>query len=104
MTPNEYQKLATRTIVDLGEGAFLMHLENGAIGMSVESNEVLQHVQKRVFCGKPLDPVHLLDECGDVLWYLSYVLNTLGYTLEECMEHNLSKTSDRYPDRINKEG
>ena len=100
MTPNEYQKLAVRTIVDLGEDAFLRHLENGVIGMSVESNEVLQHVQKRVFCGKTLDHVHLLDECGDVLWYISYLLDTLGYTLEECMEHNVAKTEDRYSDRI----
>ena len=104
MTPNEYQELAIRTVVDLGDNAFRGHLLNGSIGMSVESNETLQHVQKYIFCGKNLDRAHLLDECGDVLWYISYVLSTLGYTLEECMEHNILKTSDRYSDRINKEG
>lgn len=104
MTPNEYQLFASKTIVNLGEDAFRDHLLNSSIGMSCESGEVLQAVQRAFFCGKPLDTDHIVEECGDVLWYISYLLTTLNVSLEDCMIKNLNKTFDRYYLRVNDKG
>lgn len=100
MEINEYQKLASRTIVDLGENAFKKHLENSAIGASCEASEVLQCVQRNIFCKKPLDTKHIVEECGDVLWYISYLLTTLNVSLEYCMKENIIKTESRYKERV----
>lgn len=96
---DEYQKLASRTIVDLGENSFKEHLINSSVGISCEAAEVLQHIQRNSFCKKPLDTGKIIDECGDILWYISYLLTTLNVSLEDCMKYNLYKVSDRYKDR-----
>lgn len=98
MRGNEYQELAIRTEVSTNSDN--ERLLNASIGMSVESAEVLQHIQRFLFCGKGLSPDKIMDECGDVLWYLSCVLSVLGYSLEDCMKNNIAKTESRYPDRI----
>jgi NTP pyrophosphatase (non-canonical NTP hydrolase) len=37
----------------------------------------------------------ILDECGDVLWNLSQIVNDLGYNLEYVARMNLDKLRDR---------
>lgn len=106
-----YQKESIKTTVDLdsfeqrkcnSEDVLKAHLLNASVGISVESTEVLQHIQRYVFCGKSLDKDHVLDECGDVLWYINYILSKLGLSLEECMKQSLIKVSKKYPERFSK--
>jgi NTP pyrophosphatase (non-canonical NTP hydrolase) len=42
-----------------------------------------------------VDPIRILDECGDTLWYLVAVLNACGLSLDECIEHNMDKLNKR---------
>lgn len=100
MLPSDYQGLASKTIVDLGDDNFRGHLLNSAVGMSCEAGEVLQSIQRSIFCGKPLDTDHIVEECGDVLWYISYLLTTLNVSLNDCMILSLNKCYDRYPNRV----
>lgn len=72
----------------------LMH---GAIGISGEAGELMDAVKKHVMYGKPLDSSNVLEEVGDLLWYISLVLNSVDSTFEEVMQLNHDKLEKRYP-------
>lgn len=94
MTFDEYQKAAQRTsnTVDPDD-----KLVNGALGLAGESGEVADLVKKFMFQGHALDTEKLLDELGDVLWYIAEVASGLGVTLEQIAQHNVDKLWARYP-------
>ena len=69
-----------------------------AIGLSNESGEVLGKLKKiiRDFDGTFSEGVHqnkdlLIDELGDVLWYLCMLGNEIGSSLEEIARRNNQK-------------
>lgn len=69
----------------------------GAIGLCGESGEVAESVKKHVFHGTPLDREELLEELGDVLWYLTHLARVLGTSLEDIAAVNVAKLRRRYP-------
>jgi NTP pyrophosphatase (non-canonical NTP hydrolase) len=40
----------------------------------------------------------MVDELGDVMWYVGETAAALGVTLEEVARHNIEKLRKRYPD------
>lgn len=101
MTLNEYQELAMRTC----SGKSLLEINpcatriiNGCIGLGGEAGECLDIVKKWLFQGHDLSRSKLIDELGDVLWYIAEVAAGLGTNLEEIAEHNVEKLRRRYPD------
>ncbi len=64
--------------------------------MNCEASEVLELYEKSLRKDTELDPKKVLDECGDVLWGITCILNTLGLTLDEAIAHNTSKLSERH--------
>ncbi len=65
-----------------------------ALGLGGEAGEVLEKVKKWHRDGK-LDHEQVAFELGDVLYYLTRLANTLGYTLEQIMLMNVGKLSLR---------
>jgi NTP pyrophosphatase (non-canonical NTP hydrolase) len=57
-------------------------------------------LKKYVFYGKPLDTVNLMEECGDICWYLAIILHELGYTWAEVWKRNIEKLKARYGDKF----
>lgn len=96
MTGNEYQKLALRTANLDAQG--YDNLIIGALGLTGESGEVADHVKKFYGQGHELDPDHVIEECGDVLWYVSLTLKAVGCDMDTCMLRNIKKLVRRYPD------
>jgi NTP pyrophosphatase (non-canonical NTP hydrolase) len=45
----------------------------------------------------------VLDEGGDLLWYIAKKFRIHGITFEEAMENNIAKLKARYPDRFSAE-
>ena len=94
MTINEYQELAIRT---LGEGSNTEHLINGVMGLWGESGECIDIVKKHTFQGHELDREHLLEEIGDVAWYLAVIAHSLNASLDDALVANIEKLKKRYP-------
>ena len=96
MTINEYQSLAMLTKNPDLTGREL--LINSVMGLCGESGEVIDLVKKHVSHGHPLNREKLIDELGDVAWYLAVCATVLDVSLEEILERNIEKLKKRYPE------
>lgn len=101
MDLKEFQEKCLRTEADDHamqgmRAANMIRLEHGAIGLMTEGGELLDQLKKHIFYGKPLDKVNVLEECGDALWYVVLALDSVGYSLEQCMETLIPKLEARY--------
>lgn len=100
MTLNEYHALAQRTS---SANTISGKIENGCLGLAGESGECCDILKKYFFQGHELDKEHLMDELGDVMWYIAETASGLGITLEDVAIHNVEKLKKRYPDGFSAE-
>jgi NTP pyrophosphatase (non-canonical NTP hydrolase) len=86
---------------DSGDMAFRAHesaaLLHYSLGLCTEAAEIADALKKRIAYGKTLDTVNLVEECGDMLYYLSRMLNAIGSNIPEAMEKNVRKLAKRFP-------
>ena len=54
---------------------------------------------KRMIRINVIDKRLIVDEAGDILWYLTTVLDTFGISLEEVARNNLVKLANRLEDQ-----
>ena len=100
MTLNDYQVAADRTSGDLSPWD---KVRNGCYGLNGEAGECIDILKKVEFQGHTFDPEKMLDELGDVLWYVAQAATGLGVTLQEVAEHNIAKLKARYPEGFDPE-
>lgn len=93
MTLNDYQKAAERTSGDLTSWD---KVRNGCYGLNGEAGECIDILKKTEFQGHAFDPMKMIDELGDVLWYVAQLATGLGMTLEYVAQHNVDKLLARY--------
>lgn len=97
MNFDEYQTEAGRTA---HYPRRLSNLEYPTLGLAGEAGEVANVVKKiqRDFGGELTSEIRgrLLDELGDVLWYISACADELGLTLDEIAEFNVGKLARRH--------
>jgi NTP pyrophosphatase (non-canonical NTP hydrolase) len=90
-----YQTEARRTInLTLTEDQRLM---DASAGLAEEAGEVLSHVRKHLFQGRPLDREAVTLELGDALWCLAITADTLGVSLADVARRNVEKLRLRHP-------
>jgi NTP pyrophosphatase (non-canonical NTP hydrolase) len=73
--------------------ADLLHM---TIGVSGESGELLDAVKKHIIYNKPLDLENVIEELGDLEFYLEGIRQNLNITREETITKNIKKLSVRY--------
>ena len=73
-----------------------MHILHAAMGLASEAGEILDNVKAHLFYDKPLDEVNLVEEAGDILWFLSLLLQQQGLTIEDAVAGNRAKLAKRY--------
>jgi NTP pyrophosphatase (non-canonical NTP hydrolase) len=101
MSPNEYQKLANRTLIDKPDFQITpeqVMIAWNSLGLSGEAGEVNDHIKKGIFHQQGIDKNKLKKELGDCLWYIAALCTEFEFTLEECMLHNIEKLKARFPD------
>jgi|SRR5690348_14200962 len=98
MTANELQEQMLRTArFDRPQDSILL---NCAVGLAGEVGEVNDIIKKIIFHKHPFDPAQyekLLDEIGDVAWYLAYLTAALNSDFETVFKRNVAKLQKRYP-------
>ena len=97
MDADEFQREALKTLKkwgrlreDLNDIVYLVLAING------EAGEVAEVVKKAWRDGKEIDKDWLVEELGDVLWYIAVLSHELGVPLSEVMERNIKKLRERY--------
>jgi len=75
--------------------ADLLHM---AVGVSGEAGELLDAVKKSAIYGKPLDHKNMVEELGDLEFYMSRIRQIIGVSRDEVLEKNYEKLSKRYSD------
>lgn len=88
-----YQDLADR--LDRHKGS--LRLIHGIMGLSGEVGELTDAIKKSVMYNKTLDVENVKEELGDMLWYMSLLLDEVGSSFEEVMKMNHDKLEARFP-------
>jgi NTP pyrophosphatase (non-canonical NTP hydrolase) len=101
MTFNEYQDKAMTFLNNkLSKKDVLI---NGVMGLCGESGEVIDIVKKHHAQGHELDKEKIIEELGDVCWYIAEIAYVLDVKLEDVFEGNINKLSKRYKNGFSKE-
>jgi NTP pyrophosphatase (non-canonical NTP hydrolase) len=69
----------------------------GCLGLAGEVGEAVELIKKHLYHGKPLDRAKVVKELGDVAWYLMFLADAVGSSLEEVALTNNAKLRERYP-------
>lgn len=98
-THSEMVHVLTKPGADILESmtADKAHLMHMMMGVSGEVGELLDSIKKHVAYNKPLDYAHIVEELGDIEYYLEGLRQGLNLDRVMILEHNVSKLSKRYP-------
>lgn len=73
------------------EGAHAIHM---AVGISGEAGELLDAVKKHVIYNKPIDRENVIEELGDLEFYMEGLRQGFGITREETIAANIYKLAE----------
>ena len=92
---NNYHGLVMRTAKTK---EFNWNLIHAALGLTSEAGEFADAVKAHVVYNKHLDHENLVEELGDLLWFITYASDALGVNLSLIAEQNIAKLRKRYPE------
>lgn len=75
----------------LNDAAFKTNLMHAAIGIAGEAGEIIDCMKKHVMYGKEFNRENMVEELGDMEFYLELLRQCTGITQEETLKHNLCK-------------
>jgi NTP pyrophosphatase (non-canonical NTP hydrolase) len=73
------------------------HLLHMAIGLASEAGELLDAIKKHAIYGKPLDLGNVIEELGDVEFYVTGIINGCWLRRDDIIQANMEKLKKRYP-------
>ena len=102
MTTENYAEFVDRLLAPGAEALERISVEqleqlHCALGVAGESGELADAVKKSIFYNRPIDRENVLEEAGDILFYLPGRLSTTGFTLGQAIAANKEKLGRRYP-------
>ena len=74
-----------------------IHELHMVVGLSGEAGELLDAVKKYVIYNKPLDVDNVIEELGDLEFFMEGLRQSLGLDREMILQNNIEKLSRRYP-------
>lgn len=73
-----------------------MDLLHGCIGVSGEAGELLDAIKKYAVYNKELDRENVIEELGDIRFYMQLIMNRLCISDHEIITNNVKKLNKRY--------
>lgn len=98
LSPADYTEAAQRTAAPRND-----HLHHYVLGVCTEAGELAHEAKAHLAYGKELDRANLVEEMGDLCWYLANLMRVVGTSWEEVWERNVEKLRRRYPDGFEEE-
>lgn len=75
------------------ESADLIHMVMGVVG---EGGELLDAIKKHTMYNKPLDLDNVVEELGDIEFYLEGIRQVLNLDRDDILNANINKLTKRY--------
>jgi len=69
---------------------------HAALGVCGEAGELADGIKKHVIYGKPLDRENVIEELGDLRFYIQAVMNLYQISEQTVLQYNARKLSKRY--------
>ena len=102
LTLDSYQKDCMRTMSAERMDEKTMHLFM-SLALAGEAGELANRTKKVFFHGHPYEKEKVVEELGDLLWYIAIYASEIGVDLSEVASRNIAKLKARYPDGFNSE-
>ena len=83
-----------------------LRILHALMGLQTETGELTDAVKRHIFYGAELDKVNLVEEIGDVFWYIAILMDELKVevgdkaSFEHAMKVNIEKLRARYPNKF----
>jgi len=99
MNLDDYQDASRRTLnVDWPERD---QIANAVMGLAGEAGEIADLFKKRLYHGHDIPTMQIIDELGDLMWYLAAIASLEGLSLNDIARANIDKLWRRYPNGFN---
>ena len=72
------------------------HLNHMGIGICGEAGELVDAIKNHTIYRKPIDLENVIEELGDLEFYMEGIRQGLNITREQCLEANIQKLQKRY--------
>jgi hypothetical protein len=73
------------------------------VGIATESTELVEAIVKSVENGVEIDKVNVAEECGDLHWYESILMDATHPIWDNIFKTNIAKLKKRYPEKFTSE-
>jgi len=101
---NSLEKLEATVQTDSRWETLEEGLPRSLVGLTGEVGELADAVKRWQYYGQDLDTEKVLEECGDILFYLASALWSAGqFTLGHAAQHTMQKYQTRFPNGWNQE-
>lgn len=74
-----------------------------AVGIAGEAGELLDAIKKWTVYSKKLDEANVVEELGDLLFYITGLAQALNLDMDEILRHNIDKLTIRYGEKYSDE-
>lgn len=99
---SNYQVVALRTakvFPDTTFNTYQMDLLHASLGVASDAGELVDAIKKHLIYGKELDVDNVIEEIGDVMWFLALMAHAVSIDLGAVAKANIAKLAKRYPDK-----
>lgn len=104
MQLNTYQQLAHQTSAFKDDEKWSReHTLMATLGLCGEAGEVADTIKKVFYHNHGYNSQTLIDELGDVLWYLAELCTSYGFELGDIADSNIAKLKQRYGNAFSSE-
>lgn len=98
-----HQELVTNLVKPGGQIAreitpLQAHMLHMVLGVAGEAGELVDAVKKHVIYRKELDSANIIEEIGDLQFYIEGLCQSIGKSPGFCMAANIDKLQKRYAD------